>query len=226
MEERLKSLGGFDTIMVPTTNTDDQTHQALINAFHQAHWNAMNNPEIKTGRNGATCIVCLLEKNSSNKDHIQGHVAYVGDSRAIVISKLGDIQTIAPETTVDMLHERKRIERQEGSIRGDNVFYGPVGIAMTRALGDAVMLRAGVVPTPMVDTFSIGSGEVVILATDGIWGVLNNTHVLDIVQKHKKRPRDAAEAIAEQAKERWVGDLPIQDEVKMDDITVMVVCVD
>ena len=51
--------------------------------------------------------------------------------------------------------ERARIEscpqaRIDGRV---NDFWGPVGIAMTRAVGDAIILRAGVLPWPIVDRY-------------------------------------------------------------------------
>ena len=225
LETRIEQLGGLK----PKRYTKNIYHQALVNAFHSVHWNAMSDPEIKTGRNGSTAIVCILDY-----DQDQLHVAFVGDSRAISVARDNNnnnnnntttISLLATETTVrNMPKEKQRIENQEGDIRGENVFYGPVGIAMTRALGDAVMLRAGVVPTPLVETFPMHKGDdtTVILATDGVWGVLTNEQVATIAKQFYGDPEKTARAISEKAKERWVGDLPIKDEVKMDDITTLV----
>jgi serine/threonine protein phosphatase PrpC len=220
LEARLEQLAGFT---VPTYDIPQQ--EVLANAFHEVHWNAMVDPEIKTGRNGATCIACLVEGR-----HV--HVACVGDSRAICLGHNNDTTTattttttttfvMAEETTVGTLEERERIERGEGTIAGENVFYGPVGVAMTRALGDAVLLRAGVVPTPVVQSFTLDKGDIMIIATDGVWGVLSNDQVAEIVRQ-SNGPQEAAQAVSEAAKKRWIGDLPIVDEVKMDDITTLV----
>ena len=53
--------------------------------------------------------------------------------------------------------ERARIEScPQARIDGrGNVFWGPVGIAMTRALGDAILLRAGVLPWPIVERYEL-----------------------------------------------------------------------
>eukprot|EP00980_Cylindrotheca_fusiformis_P012348 scaffold3031_cov102-Cylindrotheca_fusiformis.AAC.8 len=210
LERRIENLAGFKL----DTNANTEFETALIHAFHGTHWNAMSNPDLKTGRNGATCIVCCIEKETKSCS-----VAFVGDSRAICIRKDG-IHVVAEETAVNLPHERQRIENGEGSIRGKNVFYGPVGIAMTRALGDAVLLRAGVVPTPVVNTFQLSDGDVLVLATDGVWDVLTNQDVRVIIENHGKA-HDASEAIASEARKRWIGELPIMDEAKADDITVM-----
>jgi serine/threonine protein phosphatase PrpC len=213
LEQRLETLAGYK----PDTNVSAKPLLALINGFNSVHLKAMEDPSIKTGRNGATCITCLLDEAAK-----KCHVAYSGDSRAIRFSDtLHTISVIAEETTVQLPSERERIEAREGSIRGNNVFYGPVGIAMTRALGDAVMIRAGVIPTPLVCTVDITGGDFIVLATDGIWDVLTDEDVRDTVLENKGA-KAAADAIAEKAKKRWLKDLPIMDEEKADDITVMV----
>ena len=119
--------------------------------------------------------------------------------------------------------EKQRVDDSEGHIRGKNVFYGPVGIAMTRALGDAVMIRAGVVPTPLVHSIQLVKDDFIVLATDGVWDVLSNDAVRDVVLQYEGNAQEAADAIAKMAREKWVGDLPIMDEEKADDITVAVI---
>lgn len=217
LELRLKDLAG---VKEDISSTMSLPQRALVYGFHSVHWKAMNDPDIKTGRNGATCITCLIDKETKS-----GHVAYVGDSRAIrfnnQMTHSSNISVIAQETTVGLPSELERIQSGEGSIRGNNVFYGPVGIAMTRALGDAVMIRAGVIPTPCVDTIQIQEGDVLVLATDGIWDVLTNDDVRNIFLECDSA-QCAADTIAKKAKDRWIGDLPIMDEEKADDITVMV----
>ena len=55
---------------------------------------------------------------------------------------------------------------------------------------------------------------------------LTNQQVMDIILKEQTGggdTQDAADTIAQTARDRWVGDLPIMDEVKADDITVMVI---
>ena len=54
----------------------------------------------------------------------------------------------------------KQLPKAQGSIRGEgkidsggNIWYGPVGFANTRSLGDAVMLRARVLSTTYVTCF-------------------------------------------------------------------------
>lgn len=123
--------------------------------------------------------------------------------------------------------ERARIEQGEGRVDDNgNVWYGPQGIAMTRSLGNAVMLRAGVVPTPFVKSVqleqeSTSTKDRIIMASDGIWDVLSNDQVAELVEQHPD-VQDAANALQEEARLRWIGDLPFIDEAKIDDITCIV----
>jgi len=53
------------------------------------------------------------------------------------INNVAHVMALSIETTTGVEDERKRIEDGEGRIDGSgNVWYGPVGIAMTRARHD------------------------------------------------------------------------------------------
>jgi len=245
LEDTLEQLGGLSRDEIMGSNRSF-VQQALICAFHSAHAAATNNPEVPAGRNGATCIMVAVDRDS-HSDDVLLHVAHVGDSRVIHV-EIGDsgnnnnnnnnnnnikVSQLSSETTIRMEIERRRIEQGEGIVRGTNVFYGPIGIAMTRSLGNAVMLRAGVVPTPMVDSFAIpkSSNSFLVLATDGIWDVLSNEVVGDLLMTHVQSSNNTHTStleticfeIADAARQKWIGDLPIVDEEKIDDITCMVV---
>jgi serine/threonine protein phosphatase PrpC len=227
-ELQLKTLANFD---VPLTDDESSPQNlvrgALIRAFHQAHVDAMKTTGIPAGRSGTTCIVCIRDAISNML-----HVAYVGDSRAILLQHDDDddvptITTLTTETTVKVKGELARIEQGEGRVDDNgNVWYGPQGIAMTRSLGNAVMLRAGVVPTPVVNSVQLkqesNTKERVIMASDGIWDVLSNEEVAALVEQIPD-VQDAANALQEEARRRWIGDLPFIDEAKVDDITCIVI---
>eukprot|EP00971_Amphidinium_carterae_P101528 2009647-Amphidinium_carterae.1 len=192
----------------------------------------MKDSTVPAGRNGCTCIVGWLEEvEDSDKQKL--HVAHVGDSRAVCLYCSGDgksqARPLTRETTVEsMADEKARIEACEGQIINNNVFYGPQGIAMTRSLGNVVMMRAGVVPTPLVESFELSKETVLVFATDGVWDVLSNEQVAEIVHEgmveEGRTTQQTAERLSDEAKKAWIGTLPLLDDVpKVDDITCLVV---
>lgn len=110
------------------------------------------------------------------------------------------------------------------------------------------MLRAGVVPTPVIARVDdVRPGDILVLATDGIWDVLSDEDVAAIVMMDHQHHQclttttsneneeeilstnqlflvdRACELIVQEARQRWIGDLPLADESPIDDITCMVV---
>lgn len=129
--------------------------KVLIDSFHRAHLDARMDENIPSARSGTTCVVCAIDESTN-----VATIANVGDSKGIQCFRRrsddeedGDwvVVPLTEATTTKIPTERERIEKSDGRIDGmGNVFYGPVGIAMTRALGDSVMIRAGVLPTPII----------------------------------------------------------------------------
>eukprot|EP00586_Coscinodiscus_wailesii_P021600 CAMPEP_0172516784 /NCGR_PEP_ID=MMETSP1066-20121228/279080_1 /TAXON_ID=671091 /ORGANISM="Coscinodiscus wailesii, Strain CCMP2513" /LENGTH=311 /DNA_ID=CAMNT_0013298415 /DNA_START=59 /DNA_END=991 /DNA_ORIENTATION=- len=151
----------YESRYLPPTLFRDRLSSILAQSFELSHDDARHDPNVPAGRSGTTCVVAA---HSPDTDEL--YVANVGDSRAVLFCRRrrrdggGEEWGVVPlsetTTTASRVEERRRIENGEGRIDGNgNVWYGPVGIAMTRALGDAVMLRAGVVPTPEVGRFGL-----------------------------------------------------------------------
>jgi serine/threonine protein phosphatase PrpC len=187
------------------------------------------------------------------------YTAAVGDSRAIVISvrhrrqsnpTRTDVWTVQPLTTPTTVQamptERYRINQCEcEGARIDssgNVFYGPVGIAMTRSLGNTVMLRAGVVPLPIVTRHVLTPPTIdedndsqppsnngstmsyfVCAGTDGVFDVLSHDDIVEILKAtivSNQSLNDAAAEICRLARLAWLAGLPI--ETKVDDATFVI----
>lgn len=233
----------------------DKIEQALTDSFLAAHLDARRDESVPTGRSGTTCVVCVLveskNNNSNNTTGLTLYTAAVGDSSATLTTCTHwqglHTKTIATASTVHNLpEERERVERSKGRIDGSgNVFLGPVGIAMTRALGDTVLLQAGVLPAPMVARHELptepGTDYYICAGTDGVFDVLSHSRVADIVTRTVALSEDAednnddnnqsklavsgsgnlmdaaAQEICSLARDAWLGDLPI--ETKVDDIT-------
>eukprot|EP00979_Chaetoceros_neogracilis_P011613 scaffold2927_cov268-Chaetoceros_neogracile.AAC.18 len=178
------------------------------------------------------------------------YTSNVGDSRAIFaldihnmvedpcINHETHVMALSIETTTDVEDERKRIEDGEGRIDGSgNVWCGPVGIVMTRALGDSVMTRAGVISTPQVktldlmqevvtcrNTFKIRDCNIrVLIGSDGIFDVMSNVEANEILCDSLKAPsvslEEGCHKLAEDARRKWKNGLPL--DVRIDDTIVV-----
>ena len=57
------------------------------------------------------------------------------------------------------------------------------GLMMTRSLGDVVAHTQGVIDTPDIETFDLKDGDIIVLATDGLWGNKDNNFVASYISQ-------------------------------------------
>ena len=151
---------------------------------------------------GATCVLAILHGK-------QLTVANCGDSRAVIARRNGNGAISGHPLTTDHkpdnVDERKRIVACGGQVgcrhvlvqqgRGHPVSMpvGPcrvwyqnrvgetLGLAMSRSLGDAVAHKCGVSAEPEIFEHALDpSDEFVVIATDGVFDVLDNQQVVQI----------------------------------------------
>jgi serine/threonine protein phosphatase PrpC len=239
--------------------------QALMDSFLAAQRSAQDNPAIPSSRSGTTCILATVIATTATANHTSSsldvYTATVGDSHAIAITippppaaaggpqdalEAWTVQPLSmPTTTMHMASERARIQASEGRIDDSgNVWYGPMGIAMTRSLGNSAMLRAGILPVPIVTRHSLprwttqckgNDGQsrdhepsplsyLVCVGTDGVFDVLSHKRIVDILQRatvdESLSLDEAAAEVCRQARLAWLADLPM--ETKVDDATFVI----
>lgn len=128
---------------------------------------------------------------------------------------------LAVDLTVDqhpaLPEERKRIEQCGGHIsfsEGPNnprvwldADHSLYGLAMSRSLGDLAMKGVGVTAEPVISTYNLTEDdEFLIIATDGVWGVLNSSDAVALVGDLLDRGKGATfacELLIETAMEQW-----------------------
>jgi len=210
--------------------------QILIETFESAHLAARMDESVPAGRSGTTCVVTVVDVESG-----MVYTGNVGDSRAILAVKQNDGESesdgdwrlipLSTETTTKRADERARIEENEGRVdSGGNVWYGPVGIAMTRALGDAVMKRAGVIPTPEITCLNLNKELEddgndndckctvrILIGSDGIFDVLKNEEAN--AQISGTCLQQGCEDLVNEARRKWKGGLPL--DVRIDDTSAV-----
>jgi serine/threonine protein phosphatase PrpC len=158
-----------------------------------------------TDRAGSTAVAVIISPSKLV-------TAYVGDSRAILgrrAAKNGLWEAI-PLSGVhkpDMPEEAERILAAGGTLTRTR--FGPArvnGLAMSRAFGDFDVKAAGVIVEPGVNVHDLRpTDEVVIVGSDGVWDVLDQSEVLALLEPHwaTRDAKAGAQAIVDAARDVW-----------------------
>jgi serine/threonine protein phosphatase PrpC len=106
--------------------------------------------------------------------------AWLGDSLAVLVRGDHTLVSLTPTPHVATdPSERARVTEAGGEVRGDRV----AGVLqVTRAIGSTVAIGKGISPTPDVSWTNIQSSDSsVILATDGLWDVLPDDAIAQVL---------------------------------------------
>ncbi|XP_071732101.1 probable protein phosphatase 2C 33 [Rutidosis leptorrhynchoides] len=173
-----------------------------------------------------TTAVTLIKQG---QDLIIGNV---GDSRAILCTRDKTNSLIAVQLTVDLKPnlpaEAERIRKCKGRVfalqdePGVSRVWLPnndsPGLAMARAFGDFCLKDFGLISVPDIFYRHLTENDLfVVLATDGIWDVLTNKDVVDIVASAETRSC-AARDVVQSAVRAWKYKYPTS---KVDDCAVV-----
>ena len=93
------------------------------------------------------------------------------------------------------------------------------GLAMSRSIGDTLLNESGVISSPEIrEILLVNEDKFAILASDGIWEVINNRDAVHIVASHWNKgdsPYVAWEDLVKSAKGKWkqLGNLYVDDTI-------------
>ncbi|KAJ0234438.1 protein phosphatase 2C 74 [Hirschfeldia incana] len=164
-------------------------------------------------------------------------VGNIGDSRAVLGMRNKENKLVPFQLTEDLKPdvpaEAARIKRCRGRIFALRDEPGVArlwlpnhnspGLAMARAFGDFCLKDFGLISVPDVSYRRLTEkDEFVVLATDGIWDVLTNEEVVEIVAKAPTRCT-AGRALVEAAVRNWRWKFPTS---KVDDCAVVCLFLD
>jgi len=183
---------------IPTAPSVHASVEALRTAFEKvdaevnriSHWSYQ----------GSTAVAVMTHEGSVESDgFIQRTLiaANVGDSRAILCSRDGAIVKLTRDHKPNDSIERQRIEGCGGSvdwcgmrdeegkrIEGTGVYRINGNLAVARAIGDRAE-KPCVSSEVEILTYDISgdrTGDFILLASDGLWDVMENTDVADFVR--------------------------------------------
>ncbi|XP_071723166.1 probable protein phosphatase 2C 33 [Rutidosis leptorrhynchoides] len=194
--------------------------ESLVNAFKVVDKELKLHPYIDSYNSGTTAVALVKQGQ-----HLV--IGNVGDSRAVLGSRDKDGSLLATQLTVDLKPNLPKEARRIRSCKG-RVFalrnepeihrlwlpnHDSPGLAMSRAFGDFCLKGFGLISVPDITYYEIsGKDEFVVLATDGVWDVLTNEEVMEIVASSPRA--SAAQTLVETAVRTWRTKYPY---AKVDD---------
>ncbi|PIN16846.1 Serine/threonine protein phosphatase [Handroanthus impetiginosus] len=177
---------------------------------------------------------CLCSGSTASVVVKQGDdlvVANLGDSRAVLGTKIEN-GIMAVQLTTDLKpgvpSEAQRIRKCNGRVlaleeephvqRVWLPYDDSPGLAMSRAFGDFILKKHGIISIPDVSYHRLSpNDEFLVLATDGVWDVLSNEKVMSIVSSTHNE-EEAAKAVVDAAIASWKQKFP---NTRRDDCTVI-----
>ncbi|KAG1331563.1 putative protein phosphatase 2C 33 [Cocos nucifera] len=199
--------------------------ESFLKAFKVMDKELKLHPKIDCFCSGTTAVTLVKQ----GEDLVIGNV---GDSRAVLGTRDKNDCLIAVQLTVDLKpnlpREAERIRKCRGRVFAlqDEPEVARVwlpnsnspGLAMARAFGDFCLKDFGLISVPEVSYWHITErDEFIVLATDGVWDVLSNKEVVDIVACAPGRS-SAARFLVESAVRAWRLKYPTS---KIDDCAVV-----
>ncbi|OQS04866.1 phosphatase 2C [Thraustotheca clavata] len=125
----------------------------------------------RRNRDDGTTAVTVLAKGNTI------YVANVGDSRAILVKKNGEVVALSTDHKPNRADERERVTNMGGHVIFWGVWRVEGILAVSRAIGDR-MLKPYVIAEPEITQHERSDDDAfIILASDGVWDVLPNDEV-------------------------------------------------
>ncbi|KAG6595572.1 putative protein phosphatase 2C 65, partial [Cucurbita argyrosperma subsp. sororia] len=209
---------GVSKASVQPNNNEGNQRNPLVSRWEAAFEEAYTDFDRDLGFDSS--IDCFCSGTTAMSIIKQGEhlvVANVGDSRAVLCTRGDNHQHIPIQLTADQKpnvpSEAERIKKCQGRITADkeepDIYRVWVpdadypGLAMSRSFGDFCLKDYGLIPTPEVAYRKLTrKDEFIVLATDGIWDVLTNKQVINIVASAKNRSM-AAKLVVKLAAREW-----------------------
>lgn len=204
--------------------------EAFLKSYKAMDKELKSHPNLDCFCSGSTAVTIV--KQGSNL-----YMGSIGDSRAILASKDINDSLVANQLTIDLKpdlpREAERIKRCKGRVfalqdepevpRVWLPFDDAPGLAMARAFGDFCLKEYGVISIPEVSHRILTENDkFIVLASDGIWDVLSNEQVIEIVSSAPTRS-SAARILVDSAAREWKSKYPTS---KMDDCAVVCLFLD
>lgn len=128
---------------------------------------------------GATCLIVIVTDDKV-------YFSNAGDSMAIVKTKYNNVLLKSYEHKVDDPNEKARIINAGGVVTYDTGMARINGINLSRSLGD-IHSKKYIIGIPYITSMKKSDIDYILLASDGIWDVMNSTDVDNILKQKNYR---------------------------------------
>jgi len=219
-------MSHFRQKQVQPASRDEKIKLAIKEAFLQTDKEILSMAERKKFELvGSTAVAALLHGNPKLGTALRLVIANLGDSRA-VLCRGGQAVAVSEDHKPTCVDEKKRIERAGGlvlQVRGawrvaastnpksmsKSARREYQGLAMTRSFGDLYFKQPTLlsIAEPEIQIVPLSDKDLfVVLATDGIYDILSNQEVVDLVLRHWDDPEEAAKNVVRSAYKRGSED--------------------
>ena len=148
----------------------DAPRQALSNAFLRTDQEYLDIASANRREDGTTAI-CLMVRG----DRLT--VANVGDSRAILVKRNGEVVPLSRDHKPNCADEQARISSRGGRVVHWGVWRVEGVLAVSRAIGDRLLKEYVIAEPEFKEIRRSAQDAFVIIASDGLWDVLSNEDV-------------------------------------------------
>ena len=178
-----------------TKDFDKDIHASFTKVFAAADETFVEKKMEGSTSGGTTAVTAYVD---GRKKSIW--VAHVGDSRA-VLSKDGVAVALTNDHTACRKDERERIEALGGRVLHIGTWRVGGTLAVSRSIGDMRYKDVVCAEPDVVQVDITDSTEFIILATDGLWGLMSNQEAVDIARSCVT-PEEASSKLADTALKR------------------------
>eukprot|EP01041_Mallomonas_annulata_P006696 gene6696-13576_t len=192
----------------------DNIRKSITEVVAEIEKELLNDYSIDCQTSGSTLIVAVVRGKRIT-------VANVGDSRAIIISKVpgGKFGAIPlsfdhkPELPIEKNRilaaggRVKAIVYPDGIVGPERVWRGDVdapGLAMSRSIGDGMAHSVGVISEPEFIERDLTSNDcALVVASDGLWNVMVDEDVVKHVMASRE-PASAVSVLVRESRRKWL----------------------
>uniref|UniRef100_A0A7S1G7D5 PPM-type phosphatase domain-containing protein n=1 Tax=Bicosoecida sp. CB-2014 TaxID=1486930 RepID=A0A7S1G7D5_9STRA len=172
---------------------------ALVDAFTRTDDEFMMQARAECLDDGTTAIAACVRNGN------EIFVANAGDSRGIVVQRQGKVFAVSDDHKPNRPDEMARIKAAGGAVYFHGVWRVQGILAVSRAIGDRI-LKAYVTARPDVARWEVTAADkFLVLATDGLWDVMSNEEVGEVIVTLAD-PQEAAARLVEYAFTRGSAD--------------------